>query len=279
MAIKDILFPIIGHPEATPAGCAGQAVALAAALGAEVTALRVDAGIAVPANVLANALLDLPGMVNEARARAAAAAQARVDEFREALGGAPLLSTLSCPEACLGELLVAHARVHDLTLLPLAGPGGPLAELAEQVVFGAGRPVLLLPPRDPPGPGLVGAPAVVAWDRSRPAARAVADALPLLAHAASVHVVTVTEDKPLPAPAEPAGLVRNLARHGIAATHDTVPRGGRPVGEALATAAAERGAGLLVMGAFGHSRVRDFILGGATQALLRAPPLPILLSH
>lgn len=279
MAIKDILFPIIGYPEPTPPGNAGLAADLAAALGAGLTALRVETEFAVPANVLANKLLDLPGMVAETRTRSAAVVQERMAELRAVTGSMPDAATLSCPEPCMGDALVAQARVHDLTLLPIASPGGPLAYVAEQVVFGSGRPVLLLPGRGRTAPDIAGAPVVVAWDDSRPAARAVADALPLLETASVVHVVTVLEEDPSGRHVAHAGLLRNLARHGIRAGHGTIPRKGRPVGRALAEAAAERGAGLLVMGAYGHSRMRDFILGGATRDLLRDPPLPILLSH
>ena len=119
----------------------------------------------------------------------------------------------------------------------------------------------------------------MAWDFSRAAARAVADALPILELAKKVRIVTVTREKALDSKRSPEELAKNLARHGIDVVVDEVDSGGNPIGSVLESYIVSHKADLLVMGAFGHSRLREFVLGGATQSLLSKPPLPILFSH
>ena len=116
---------------------------------------------------------------------------------------------------------------------------------------------------------------VVAWDFSRPAARAVADALPILEKAKHVSVVTVTNEKVIDTKRSGAELAKHLARHGVAVVLDTVDAAGCGIGDVLESYVTSRNADILVMGAYGHSRIREFILGGATQSMLSRPPLPI----
>ena len=120
---------------------------------------------------------------------------------------------------------------------------------------------------------------MIAWDYSRVAARAVGDAMPLLTKAKRVHIVTVTDDKELRPRMDAHELARHLARHGVAVVIDQALRGNMSIGDALFRQAAAINADLMVMGGFGHSRLRDFILGGATQQILTWAPLPILMSH
>ena len=146
------------------------------------------------------------------------------------------------------------------------------------MIFGSGRPTLVLPetPRSRP---FELSTVVVAWDFSRAAARAVSDALPVLERAKKVRVVTVSNEKTLDTKHSTEELGKNLARHGIDVVLDRVDAGGRRIGEVLESFALSHKADVLVMGAYGHARWREFILGGATKSLLSKPPLPILLSH
>jgi nucleotide-binding universal stress UspA family protein len=107
----------------------------------------------------------------------------------------------------------------------------------------------------------------------------VADALPILEKAKHVYALTVTHEKVIDTRRSAAELAKNLSRHGVNITLDSVEAGGRGIGEVLESYVASRKADLLVMGAYGHSRIRDFILGGATRSMLSQPPLPIFLSH
>jgi nucleotide-binding universal stress UspA family protein len=149
---------------------------------------------------------------------------------------------------------------------------------AEAVIFGSGKPTLILPQNPRSRPFELGTIAV-AWDFSRAAARAVSDALPLLERAKKVRVVTVLNEKNLDRKHSAEELSKNLSRHGIDVVLDRVDAKGRPIGGILEAYVAAHASDMLVMGAYGHSRLREFVLGGATKSLLSKPPLPILFSH
>lgn len=146
-------------------------------------------------------------------------------------------------------------------------------------MFESGRPVLLLPEGTSRELSTSFDTIVVAWDHSRPATRAVADALPLLKAAKRVHVVTVVDEKRLAKPRSGVELSKHLARHGVEVAFEEVHAKGRPIGDTLEAYSVERKADLLVMGAYGHSRVREFILGGATNSVLTRPFTWTLVSH
>jgi nucleotide-binding universal stress UspA family protein len=145
-------------------------------------------------------------------------------------------------------------------------------------MFGSGRPILILPETPRLRRFELGTVAV-AWDFSRAAARAVSDALPALESAKKVRIVTVINEKTLDTRHSAEELAKNLARHGIDVMLDKVDANGRPIGAVLEAYVASHGVDLLVMGAYGHSRLREFVLGGATKSLLSKPPLPVLFSH
>jgi nucleotide-binding universal stress UspA family protein len=171
--------------------------------------------------------------------------------------------------------MAAKARTFDLTLL-VCQPDSPDHALLEQdVMFGSGGPVVIFPASDTPAHI---ATVAVAWDGSRAAARAVRDALPVLRQASAIRLLTCTDDKPIPT-SSIDGVLAHLAAHEINATHVPVAQKDLPVGEALQAGALAQDAGLLVMGAYGHNRVREFILGGATTSALRGPLLPLFMSH
>ena len=186
--------------------------------------------------------------------------------------GATLQTTL----AEMGDDAAKLARTHDLTLALVDPLVLDKKMLAEGLIFGSGGPVLVVPET-------IGTPwdirhVAIAWDGSRAAARAIHDAIDLLQAADEVSLLTATDDKPIDA----GGLSEIklfLARHDIAASQRDVSTEPLSTGAALQRAAIEDGAGLLVMGAFGHSRVAEFVLGGATRTVLDAPILPILMSH
>jgi len=173
------------------------------------------------------------------------------------------------------DAVVERARLRSLVVAPFVANDEGHADLVQALIFGAGRPVLVLPRggEKPFRPSRV----VVAWDNERAATRAIGDAMPFLRHAKEVRIVTVLSDKQSTAGATGPELVAHLARCGAHATLREIERGRRSVGEALAGEA--ESADLLVMGAFGHSRIRDFFLGGATRHMLDGVTVPTLLSH
>jgi nucleotide-binding universal stress UspA family protein len=169
--------------------------------------------------------------------------------------------------------IVLAARTADLAVI--AQPGHERSpSLLHALLFGSGRPVLCAPPGW--RPGLLRHVAVL-WNGSAQAARAVGDAMPLLRGAGEVTLLMASEDHAAP----PAGraLARRLAWCGITACEQPVLVDGQPAGAALLGAAATAGADLVVMGAYGHSRVRELVLGGVTRHALAEGRLPLWLSH
>ncbi|MEH2501561.1 nucleotide-binding universal stress UspA family protein [Bradyrhizobium sp. AZCC 1578] len=167
-----------------------------------------------------------------------------------------------------------YARLRDLTIVPV--PESYDQWYAEAVIFGSGRPTFVLPEGPRARPFELGTVAI-AWDFSRAAARAISDAMPMLEKASEVRIVTVTNEKKLDSKHSAAALAKNLARHGIDVVLDKVDANDQPIGEVLEAYTASHRVDVLVMGAYGHSRWREFILGGATQepAVEAAAPDPV----
>lgn len=174
--------------------------------------------------------------------------------------------------------LADHARLHDLVIVG-ADRRGSLSDrmIAESLLFEIGRPLLVVPPGH--SHEFAVDRLVVAWDNSRPAARAFGDALALFPGAKEIIVLIVGDEKAIPSALDDVGVTRLLARRGINARVVRPELRGRSIGAALQDSAEELRADLLVMGGFGHSRLREFILGGATLSVLDGPRLPVLLSH
>jgi nucleotide-binding universal stress UspA family protein len=176
-----------------------------------------------------------------------------------------------------------HARYADLAILGQLDPDRVETELIrprpEQVALASGRPVLIVPYAG--HFDNVGRRIVIAWNATREAARAVSDAMPLLM---SAELVTVLSIDPREGPdghgeLPGADIAVHLARHGIKAQIERRVSAGLPVGEVLLSRLADLGADLLVMGAYGHSRARELLLGGATRSVLRSMTVPVLMSH
>ncbi len=178
---------------------------------------------------------------------------------------------------------VAHARCADLVILGQTNPDSEEAALMrprpERVALASGRPVLVVPYAGQFEE--VGRSVLIAWNSSREAARAVADALPLIETAATVSVLAID---PPPARdgdegAHAADIGAHLAHHGVKAQIERTVSAGVPIGDVLLSRAADLGIDLLVMGAYGHSRAREMLLGGATRAILGSMTIPVLMSH
>jgi nucleotide-binding universal stress UspA family protein len=119
----------------------------------------------------------------------------------------------------------------------------------------------------------------VCWDGSRPAARAIADSLPFLARAKSVEIVVVTGERDKSGEITGANMSRHLARHGVTVEIKRLASDHIDVQAAILAHAADSSADFMVLGGFGHSRLREFILGGVTRSILAAMPVPVLMSH
>ncbi len=216
------------------------------------------------------------------------------DQARTALGA----FDAACERAALGTWqarliddeggagLALHGRAADLLIVSQPEPDRPaVADLPAYVITHSGRPVLVLPPAPPSGPVER---ILVAWDGGREAARALQLALPLLRQARHVGIALV--DAPAAAQALAEAMLADprdwLGRHGIAATlathtieHRHLLGRRNEVGERLLALAETDGADLLVMGAFGHSRFREAVLGGVTRTVMDGAKLPLLMAH
>ena len=282
MAVKDILLALTTYPEPTPVSALDEAIDFAAAIGARISAIACEVKIRVPGNILANALFDVPAMAAAEAKKSSTNAENLLVAFQDAAEKHGVFQERileNCLTSEVPDVLIEYARLRDLTIVPV--PEGEFFDqwYAESIIFGSGRPTLVIPhTRKRAGAFELGT-VVVAWDFSRPAVRAVADALPILKRAKRVCVVTVTNEKVIDSKRSGAELAKHLARHGVDVVLDTVDAAGRGIGEVLNSYVASRNADILVMGAYGHSRIREFILGGATKSMLMRPPLPVFLSH
>lgn len=179
----------------------------------------------------------------------------------------------------LGEMpmaITSAARHHDMTMIAFTDADTNTA-MAEAAMFGTGRPAMLLPAviaaTERPFSRIA-----VAWDGSSAASRALYDAMPLLVAADEVMVMSAPGDKRIDR-SDVSGLTDYLLRHGIAMRFVQVDIETLDIGLALQHRARSEGAGLLVMGAYGHSRFQQFILGGATRHVLDNLQLPVMMSH
>jgi len=176
-----------------------------------------------------------------------------------------------------------HARYVDLTILGQLDPDRGEAEMIrprpDQVTLASGRPILVVPYAG--HFETVGKRVLVGWNSTREAARAVNDAMPLLAAAEMVTVLTIDAREGPHGHGELPGadISLHMARHGVKAEIERTVSAGLSVGDVLLSRAADLGADLLVMGAYGHSRARELLLGGATRTLLRSMTIPVLMSH
>jgi nucleotide-binding universal stress UspA family protein len=277
MAFTDILVTLTSYPEPTPVSVVDEAVSVAAVLGAHIAALSCEVHVEVPGHFISGAVVGLPGVIAGEVDKSRRNAQDLLAAFEAAAtkSGVSRESILQkCESHEVADLLVEYARLHDLTIMSESNDQW----CAEAVIFGSGKPTLILPQNPRSRPFELGTIAV-AWDFSRAAARAVSDALPLLERAKKVRVVTVLNEKNLDRKHSAEELSKNLSRHGIDVVLDRVDAKGRPIGGILEAYVAAHASDMLVMGAYGHSRLREFVLGGATKSLLSKPPLPILFSH
>ena len=281
LAIKDILLPLRSYPEPTTKGAVEKAVGFARALHARISGVAVEVDVQVPIGVIA-----VPGSVRSVLAadRKQSAADARnlvaiFETITATLGVAHDHMLMRCGLLDIPPRMAGQARLRDLTILPVKPGCSEDRALAEELVFQSGHPVLVFPEQAKRELRTDIRSVAIAWDHSRPAVRAVADAMPLIAAAKEVRIFTVVGEKPISAPTLTASLAGHLACHGVETVSEEIAAQRRPIGKVFADYLAAHEIDLLVMGAYGHSRFREFILGGATDSVFNDPPAWVLLSH
>lgn len=282
MPMRDILLQLDTYPDATPVEAIDQAVGFAVAVGGVLSALAVEVDIRAPRNRLADYLIGLSRLAEEEERKSRGFCKAALEAFTARAGEAGVLGEAIHGIAGLygvADYVAERSRTRDLCIVPVVDPLDGQRSVVEAVAFGSGRPVLTFRPgvADLPAGGL--GTVVLAWDGTRTAARAMADALPILLKAGEVRVLTVTNEKVTARSGLGKDAVRHLGAHGVNAVVDEVDADGRRIGLVLEDYLAGRRPDLLVMGAYGRSRAREFILGGATEHMLQDPRTPLLLSH
>lgn len=259
MSIKSILVVVSTAGEEGPLK---MAFALSKRHGADLAVLHVKPS---PVMIYGGMGGEIPASIIEAQDREAeSAAMAIKTKVESAAGQAGIGIEWRCEEGDEVSVAAVHARYSDMTV---ATP-----DVARDLVFASATPILAVP-----ASAAVQAPrrVLIAWNGSREAARAVHDALPMLEAAASVDVIVVDP----PGGSIGTDLARNLGRHGVKVEVRERLSHGAEVGELLLEEARTSGADLLVMGAYGHSRVREWVLGGATEEVMDQGKVPTLLSH
>jgi len=271
-------MPLNTYPEAAPDSVILAAIHFTAALGCGLHVSTFAVDIPPVASPVGGFLINVDGMARAAEDRSKAECE-RLRALVESAAGTKFSLRINSRRPVLGGALDAaavEARYFDLAVLPWAAETLLSQDMAQSLVFGAGVPVILVPPSTPSGPVDHIA---IAWDESRVAARALCDALPLLSAGGHISVLTVQDEKSL----RGAGLAQTLAvsleLRGYNAKAVDLTLDGRTIAEVLQDGARAQGAQLLAMGGFGHSRLRDFILGGATKGVFGDLRIPTLLAH
>ena len=278
MAVRDILVVIdnsahVGRLFAAAAAMAGGA-------GARLTGLYAGGYPAGSAYGDISGWMQLVEAYLEAQRAEAAAAEAA---FRGELAAKKLDGDWIYRESEPTDGVIALAAVYDLVVLgqpdPDAETAGTMGLRPEAVVLGAGCPVLMVPYAG--SFTEIGRRVLVAWNGTREAARALHDSIFVLERAETVTVLEVAPEGEAAAPGRAAAgdVAAMLVRRGIAAHAETEAAGGIAIDDLLLSRAADLDADLLVMGAYGHSRLREFILGGVSRGIFRHMTVPVLLAH
>lgn len=271
-------MPLVTYPDTVPDESVMAAVAFAKGLDCELHVSTFAAKIPRVSTPLGGLLLNVPAMIRTTEENSRSQCQ-HFHQMISACADSNFKVECSSRETVpghTGDLASGEARYFDLSLLPWAEDRLVIQDLAQSVVFGAGRPAILVPPSAGSEPI---AHVAIAWDGSRVAARALADAMSLIKADTRVTVLTVQDEKKLDRLDIAEILVMSLKRRGIDALAYSLTLDGSPIAEALQSSALAAGANLLVMGGFGHSRLRDFVLGGATKGIFSKLRMPVLLSH
>jgi nucleotide-binding universal stress UspA family protein len=280
MSWRDVLVIVADAEQDEPALALGEALAKSceAHIAAAFLTPLPDEPLAYEPTVVAGVWAELLS-----RARQEAEAERRKVQTRLQAMGLPCdLRDAEALSRDLGRVAAVHARYADVAVMtrPAEGSGAELREeIVEGVLFHSGRPALVAPPNWKAGS--IGKRVVVAWDASREATRALAEAKSILGKAEQITVVTVDAKPKMFGHGDHPGanIAAHLSRRGLPAEVRNVDGQGRGPALAILEEARALNADLVVMGGYAHSRLRDLVFGGATRDLLRAADIPLLLAH
>lgn len=278
MSIRTILLAIVAGDGERPRAAIDHALALAASHRAHLSILV--GAIKVPV-VVYTGVAEAQAIVTEANNDRTREAGVLADEIGR---GASMLGVNASVEVITDAIdplftrISKRARLHDLSVCGRPRETDIWAkELAETLLLSSGRPVVVVP--DGFKADRAANVAIIAWDGTAVAARAVGEAIPLLEKVASVEIVTVAGDKHADDLVPGAELAPMIAHHGLKVTVTQLSGSGRHAGEAVSDHANHTRAKLIVMGGYAHSRLRQMVLGGATRTMLQSAPVPVFLAH
>lgn len=278
MIYKQLLAPVISIETDAPA--LRVAADLADRFDAHAYALVVSVGLGSAFAPVESPLSDVLADVAAGAESMAVRAHADIVAWMKAHAPSLRLRETTIEAAAGEDQIVADARLSDLVIACRSSSYVQARQaLIDDVLFKSGRPLLILPPEVTTAPDWRRI--LIAWNATTEAMRAVIGAMPLLRAADEVRVVTIDATPSAAGHGEAPGaeLAHYLARHGAHADVDNRDGAGRPPARAIADAALDMNASLIVMGAYGHSRLRERIVGGVTRTMLRQSRTPLLVAR
>ena len=280
MPFKDVFLPLVGQPRAPALAAIEKCVAVAAGLGARITALALEDDAFVRPKVV---FPDEPDSAVSGGVRGVGDMQRLLNAFTNAASRTAGIRAQSrsgrVPADRIASTLAEHARFSDLTLVPVKQHDSGAENIVETFLFESGRPLLLCPEQHVEVLRPEFENVMIAWDQSARAARAVGDALPILQAAAAVRVVTVTDDKTEAVMQSGTSLVDHLREHGVYASFETAKGSGSSIGKVLGSWVHSHTIDTIVMGAYHHSRLNEIVWGGVTKTVIGQPPCWVMMSH
>ena len=274
--IKDIVVNL-GLGTRDPAG--DYAISVAEAFGAHLLGIAVSYEPVIPGTVMGGIP---PEIIESQRSESNQKARTAVSRFEQAVkrtGVSGETRTISASISGAADQIGRIGRRFDLVIVgqPERQKSLPDEVVDEGVLFESGRPVIFVPFIQKGGMTLDRI--MVCWDGSRAAARAIADAMPFLKKAKQVEVVIIADKAGKKDEIPGADIGQHLARHGLKVDVKRITSPEIDVPSTILSYAADSSADMIVMGGYGHSRLREFVLGGATRGLLEAMTVPVLMSH
>jgi nucleotide-binding universal stress UspA family protein len=274
--IKDVVVNLSGR--APQDFAADYAASVAATFGAHVAGIAFLYEPVIPDGSLGGVPIDLIELQREENSKAAKGAIGRFETAAKKAGVSAETRILDATFGGAATLFARIARRFDIAVVGQAQREHGVSEelMIEGALFESGRPVIVVPyiQKAP----LTLERVLACWDGGRTAARAIGDAMPLLERAKAVDLVIVAEERKNDE-ITGANMSEHLARHGIAVNVKRIAKGDLSIEDVILSYAADSGADFMVMGGYGHSRLREFILGGATRGILASMTVPVLMSH
>ena len=274
--LKDVVVNLSGRAALDFA--ADYATSIAATFGAHVTGIAFLYEPVIPDGTLGGVPVDLIELQREENSKIARDAISRFEAGVKKAGVASETRQLDATFGGAATLFAQVARRFDISVVAQAQreQGATDELIIEGALFESGRPVIIVPYIQKSGLTLERV--LACWGGGRTAARAIADAMPFLERAEAVDLVIVAEERKND---EITGvrMSEHLTRHGVAVSVKRIAKGDLAVQDVILSYAADSGADFMVMGGYGHSRLREFILGGVTRGILNSMTVPVLMSH